>query len=622
MLPGGTAFVNGQPQPAKDWRLGFALADVGTVDWQVSLAGARLQCAATVRQQARPGTLPALALEFPWQRDGYDTTDPAVNPFRYVFTDRGHWFPVQAFKRLESDWSLEPVCREVRMRGTNGYDLGLTHGRGQLQTRMDAARLSFLLGSGATVDVLSERDELPEYYPRFFTSDPHVDGALNEFLRTYLTSHTACPSSYEWDALKLAWVGGPIHDSFQRVVLHYTHRVDPDGFIWSRGESRGWDGSDGIKFDSRHYDGNAPWILACWRWYCWTGDKAFLAACIPTVRQATGYLLDALHGKDGLLTIDSPQHAGVKVEEMNPSASSYWDCIPAGYRDAYVNAFLAPALRAAADLEQAAGDQTRAAELRALIPKAASEFNRVFWDEGKGRYIGWVDVNGGRHDPGMTYVNTIAATCGLADAAQVRRMYRWMATEPTASGKADTFTRWQFAPRSNTQHCAEQLNRLKYDEWCEDGGAILWTAYYEIMSRARFMGADDAWGRFRQVLARFEEPDHLVGGNPLYRGEINNHGGPPGSVGVWGEFPESGIAPCAFLYAFVGVEADLAGLHVKPNLTKGLSYAGVDGLVFRGHRLKVTAYRDKVTVEWKGGKLMRPVKAGGEVLVTEGMIGT
>jgi hypothetical protein len=215
----------------------------------------------------------------------------------------------------------------------------------------------------------------------------------------------------------------------------------------------------------------------------------------------------------------------------------------------------------------------------------------------------------------MTYVNTIAATHGLADREQVRRMFRWMTEEPTASGQPDTFSRWIFAPRSNTLHCSEQRNAYSYEEWCEDGGAILWTAYYEIMARARFLGADDAWRRFRQILDRSAMPDHLVGGDPLYRGEINNHNDQRGSVGLWGDFPESGLAPCAFLYAFVGVRADQDGLHLQPRIPRSLSYVGVDGLWYRGQRLKITAYRDRVELQTPSRMIRLQYGADGSTLL-------
>jgi len=589
VMPDGEAYENDRPVDG-DRCLGCELAEIGTVDIELTLDGPSL----------RVGLGPpeaVAAIWFPWQRDGYETADAAVTPFRYLWTDSGYWFPVHAFKRLDADWALEPASQWALLRGTHGFNLRVRHGREKLLPRMDADRLSILLGDGAVIGVEPDEDSIPQWMPRFFTSDPTVDPILNEFLWTYLTSHTSCPSSYEWDTLKLAWVEGPIRESLKRVVLHYTHRIDDDGFVWSRGESRGWDGGDCSEFDSRHYDGNAPFILACSRLYCWTGDRAFLDQAMPTVRKATDYLLDVLDGREGLLTIRSPQHTGIAEPKGASWPSDYFDCIPAGYQVAYINAFFLPATRAASGLEQEVGDATRAAELASVSERITSAFNQTFWDDAAGRYIGWVDSAGGRHDPGMTHVNTIAATYGLASEPQVRRMFDWMTNQPTESGQADTFSRWVFAPRSNTRHCEEQANRYRYEDWCEDGGAILWTAYYEIMARARFLGADDAWRRFREILGRFAEPDHLVGGNPLYRGERNNHSGPPGSVGVWGEFPESGIAPCAFLYAFVGVDADVSGLTIHPNLPTGLDYVGVDGLCWRGQRLKITAYRDRVTVE-------------------------
>jgi hypothetical protein len=617
---GGEAYLDGAPLPGHDRRLGYALADVGVVDWEVRAQGATLHISGTVREQAVPGSAPCLALELPWEQAGYDTTRPEVTPFRWVATDGGYFLPVQAFKRLERDWSLEPACQWARVAGTGGYDLKLTPATTYLKPRMSADRICFLLAPGARAEALPPSAEPPAELPRFITSDPALNGPLNEFLHAYLTSHGSCPSGYEWDALKLCWVPGPIHDSLQRVIEHYTYRQDPDGYIWSRGESRGWDGGDASAFDSRHYDSNPPYILACWRWYCWTGDRGFLERVLPTVTRATDYLLDAMHGREGLLTIDSPKHNGVCGEGHTPWPSSYWDCIPAGYRDAYINAFYAPALHAAAELERAGGDAARADGLEALVARAREAFNATFWDDARGRYVGWVDADGGRHDCGMTYVNTMAATYGLASGDQVRRMFRWMTDEPTASGQPDTFTRWLFAPRSNTEHCSEQYNRLKYDEWCEDGGAILWTAFYELMARCEYLGPEDAWTRLEQVLGRFSEGDHLVGGNPLLHGEINNHGGPPGSVGVWGEFPESGVAPCAFLYAFVGVSADVAGLHIRPAVPQGLDWVGVEGLSYHGHRLRVEAHRGLVVLAEGGRTLALAVPPSGEVAVTEEML--
>ncbi|MCE5200138.1 hypothetical protein LLG39_14305 [bacterium] len=617
--PGGTGFISGQARADKDFVFGYSLADVGVIDWDVRLANRDLRFSFTVREQAVKGFTPALAISLPWRLEGFDTSNPAFTPFKYLTTDSGYWMPVEAFKRMESYWVLRPDCNWARLRGTRGYDLKIEHNRKLFDANMKSDQMNILLGQDSRIEVLPTSDVLPDYFPRFFTSDAKTNDVLNRFMLTFMFRHTSCPSTYEFDALKLAWVGGPIHDSFENVVKFFTNRVDEDGYIWSRPNSRGWDGTDSLTIDHRHFDPNVNWLLACWDIYSWTGDKAFLDSVSPTVRKATDFLLNSMDGRSGILTINSPQHTGVCVPKGTSWSSCYFDCIPAGYRVAYINAFYAPALRASAGLERAAGNEARAAELEKIAVVAKEQFNKTFWDDDKGRYISWIDSTGAKHDWGMTYVNTIAATYGLADQQQANRMYDWMETEPTASGVPDTFTRWVFAPRSNTSHCSDQANNYKYDEWCEDGGAILWTAYYELMSRARYFGPDNAWARFKQILNRYDMPDHLVGGNPLYKGEIDNRGDGtygPGAVGVWGEFPESGLVPCAFLYGIVGARADAEGLHIHPSLPSEIKYAGVDGLMYRGHKLKITSFPTHVKVEWSGKQLDLPVPPGGEVTLT------
>ncbi len=615
----GTAFFNGAAQPSKDMVFGYTLADVGVMDWGVRTDADKLICTYELRQQAISGFTPSLSISFPFERDGYDTTNLALTPFRFLITDSGCWFPIEAFKRNESDWNLKRAGKGARLCGTRAYDLTITHQRSGLEPHMEPSRLHLLLGNEATVQVSAKSDKLPDIFPRFFVSDRRISDILDRFMKTFLFWNTSCPSTYEFDALKLSWVGGPAHDGFRNVVEYFTNRCDDDGYIWSRPNSRGWNG-DSPTNDTRHFDNNCPFILACWDLYVWSGDREWLSRVMPTVRKAVNYLLHGMDGKRGVLTIDAPQHSGITEPKGNTNPSNYFDCIPTGYRDAYINAFFAASLRAAADLERAAGDAHRAGELDAYAMVAKRAFNRVFWDDAKGRYISWVDANGQRHDSGMSYVNTIAATYGLADKQQVVRMYRWMQTEPTSSGKADTFSRWVFAPRSNAIHCSEQANALKYDEWCEDGGALLWTAYYEIMSRVNHLGADNAWHRFKQILERYNKPDKLVGGNPMYYGEIDNRGDGvygPGSVGLWGEFPESGLAPCAFLYGFVGVRADHAGLYIKPNLPTELQYAGVENLVYCGKRMKITVYRNRVVLEWDGRRMERGAAPGKGITFTK-----
>jgi hypothetical protein len=133
-----------------------------------------------------------------------------------------------------------------------------------------------------------------------------------------------------------------------------------------------------------------------------------------------------------------------------------------------------------------------------------------------------------------------------------------------------------------------------FDSQVQNGGATLFLSYYDIMARTRYLGADNAWKRFTEILDRYSKPDHLCGGTPLFMGEVAQ-GGPglsSGSVGTEGEFPESGLVPVSFLYAFLGIDSDIAGLKIRPNLPKALTYAGVRNLRYRGrmYDIRVTNY--------------------------------
>jgi hypothetical protein len=602
----GTAVTDGQPVPAGDRVFSFQLADEGEMDWSVELDGDSLRISQRIVNHACDKHQPSLALSLPWQKDGFDTADPRITPFKQIVTDTGYFLPVEAFKRLSWDWALDVGSKEALVHGSYGYNLRLAHGRSLFAARMDSDRIHLLLGNDARVAVLTGPNPMPDYFPRFFCSDESLNERLNRFLWTFQFSHTSTPCTFNFDAAKLCWTSSPIRDSFKRVMLHFTHTMGEDGYIWSRGESRGWDGSNDLGL----FENNSAWIMACWRMYCWTGDREMLDAAMPTVRKAIAFQLEKLRGREGLLALSDPRYSGIPSSSR---ACNYFDCLPTGGLDAYLNTFWLPTLQAAAELERETGNKSRADELEAIVPLARKRFNETFWDETKGRYISWIDTAGIRHDCGMTYVNTMAAVHGLAERGQVEKMFRWMTTEPTHSGQADTFSRWIFAPRSNTIHCSEQRNKYPYDEWCEDGGAILWTAFYEIMARACYLNPDDAWKRYGEILDRYAMPDHLVGGNPLYRGEVNNHSGDLGSVGLWGDFPESGLAPCAFLYAFLGLRADSSGLYMQPRLPSGLSFAGVEGLSYRGRTLAITAWKDRIEVRSKDGARTIEYKPGAEV---------
>lgn len=182
-------------------------------------------------------------------------------------------------------------------------------------------------------------------------------------------------------------------------------------------------------------------------------------------------------------------------------------------------------------------------------------------------------------------------------------------------GPADIYSRWVFAPRSTTRRNNYWffLNNLNtpWEHQVQDGGAILYTSGFDVMARARYRSADDAWARMTAILDRWNEPDHLSGGTPLFRGESTVDSGTNStSVGTDIPFPESGLAPASFLYAFVGVEAEPDGLVFTPNLPSALGHVGVRNLYWHGKRFEVRVTRDTITVQGSGVAVTKSYKPG------------
>ncbi|MDQ2732828.1 MAG: glycoside hydrolase family 116 protein, partial [Armatimonadota bacterium] len=384
--------------------------------------------------------------------------------------------------------------------------------------------------------------------------------------------------------------------------------IEPDGYVHTWDGMIGWPFPANPPYDTRHFDSNARFILACWRYYLWTGDRTFLQSQAERLRRSMRYQLEVLHGTDGLIVTASKDVTG----RHGGLGDNYWDILPFGHLDAYVNAVFYASLEAMAGIQKSLGEPSLV-DYTALRKKVHEQYDATFWDEGAGRFIGCVDVDGKRHDYGFTFVNLEALYYGLGDREKARRIYHWMESEPTSTGKADTYSQWIFAPRANTIHnpqwdekgskergavrpwWAAGWRGTPYGDQCQDGGAILYTSYFDLMVRLRYFGVENAWKRFKEIMDRYGLPDRLCGGSPLFRGEIPQQDS-PGSVGLDLPFPESGLVPCFFLYGILGVQPETDGLHINPQLPHALSTAGVHSVDWNGKRIAIDVRGGKVRV--------------------------
>lgn len=624
---------------------------IGSGDLTFTLHGSTMRVTARIHQT---GSAPA-ALGWTWQtswtKHGYDVTPRAGVVFSRFFSDNQRYMPVEQLKRRSDAGLSFDGCRWIEMDGSLDADMRIQSPGLHLDWGMTPSTLSLRFstpevrapdGAASSWDLLAlpYRDQVPAEFPRFTCSDAALQKDLNRFWWERAFTYPAPAGNaawFEWLALERAPYAGPLREG--QVNQLRTYPIDQDGYVHTWGSLEGWPFPSSPPYDTRHSDTNARFILACWRYYLFTGDRDFLRSQAARLRKAMQFQLDAMHGKDGLILAVSKDITG----RHRAIGDNYWDILPFGHLDAYVNIVFYASLTAMQQMDSILGE-TPLIDYGALRRKTHRRYDDVFWDEAAGRYIGCVDADGVRHDYGFTFVNLEALYYGLGDVAKARRIYHWMEHGITSSGKADTYSRWIFAPRANTIHNPEWTDSrpggkiresdararrtpevpatahstppwwmfgwhgTPYGDQCQDGGAILYTSYYDLMTRLRHSGIENAWGRFMKIMGRYRLPDRLCGGDPLYLGEHPQQEN-PGSVGLDLPFPESGLVPCFFLYGVVGVEAAPAGLLIRPHLPRGLSYAGVEGINWHGRTYSIRVTRSVVEVRrtggWKNGAIRR-----------------
>lgn len=582
----GRAYVDGNPVEG-DRFIRLTYCNLERVDVLLSLEGNTLTL--------QPAKELACGIKFitPWERDGYDVS---ASPFYAFFSDRPQYIPIHQFKRRFShDFGIQ-ANEYLTARGQGDFHIRFLQPKGTINFTMDADQMTLHFPrSSLRMECNKGKGDVPSFFPRFYSSSPQLDEVLNEFLWERALSYppqTGSPDWMEWLSLILNWMDLPGYLQQKKVYL-LNYKMDPDGYVWTWGNQRCWPFPPCDRYDARHFTTNSNFILACWRYFAWTHDLEFLRANIDRIRRAMEWQLTYCKGEEGLFIDNSPDHDGT----TKGVHSNYWDDIPFGYKSAYENIYFYASLNAMAQLEEVVRKESIRGQVagrspeyyRELARRVKENYDLTFWNEEAGRYIGCVDITGAKHDYGFTYVNMEALTYGLGDEVKAKRIYHWMENDPS-----DTY-KYKFAPRANTLDCSgwwylegkAEIPAQPFDTHLENGGAILYTSFYDLMARAKYLGADNAFRRLWEILDRYQKPDKLCGGSPLYYGEVNGW-----QVGTDIPFPESGLVPCAFLYAFLGIDADINGLRIAPNLPSALSYAGVRNLVYRGLPLDIKVTRD------------------------------
>ena len=380
--------------------------------------------------------------------------------------------------------------------------------------------------------------------------------------------------------------------------------------------------------DTRHPITNSNYLQGCHDYFCWTHDLDFLRQNIGLMRQALEFALrefrvrDEKHvhvtwvGHDGRSGLTKGKQGQNTPRPGLGVGNNYWDLLPFGGHDALATISLAHALRNQIALEQAitrhpewnippdvAPPDTSA--LSRLADEIRTDFQTRFWNQERGRFVGWIDATGQVYDYGFSFVNLEAIHCGLASDEQAQQIFAWLDGRREVAGDtsrgADIY-HWRFAPRATTRRNIDTYvwawtspESVPWGDQVQDGGGVLGFSYHDIMARLKTNGPDDAWRRLREIATWFREVQAEGGYRAYYakpgRGKLQG-GGTAGGLGLDQEFLESVLVPQVLLQGFLGFHPTPEGYTLQPRLPRDWPSLTITGIRLRDDVLDITAHAD------------------------------
>ena len=369
--------------------------------------------------------------------------------------------------------------------------------------------------------------------------------------------------------------------------------------------------------------------------------------------------LDFFSGHNGIGTTINPD-GSVTTHPGEGVASSYWDTLALSEINLESNAYFYTCLQQMAQLEAYCEENSIAieevsiknrvigeapvayrydsAKLYALAEQVHAKFSEDIqpvleadgrytnegglWNPETGRFaLGINEATGEIVDHGYVLFNEQAIIAGLGTDAQRLCVMQWINGDRIVEGDLSTgedIYFYEFAPRFTTDDCLSQFNfclaELNFGEesaWktygslfsrqVQNGGAVLWASYYDIVARAQVLGTDNAYTRIEEIASWYNKvKDNTEGegtsffenyyyhlenygetaGEGFYKRQAANVEG-AGALGLDSEFLENVILVRAVPDALFGMKSLSADVvSFTHNLPEKLSFLRLDNLRF------------------------------------------
>lgn len=487
-------------------------------------------------------------------------------------------------------------------------------------------RFLLLLAVLPVLTLTSARAQAPQYQ----TDQPSVTRALNDFwalqglgrttggVKANWSALLGSSDWYEWNGLKVNWTDDAVDKAAQRDLLLKTN-IDgisapgawPAGYVWPSNGSRFW------LCPHEHFDQMPRFVCAVYDDYVWSRDVTFLRTMRPPIEAVMGYMVGAMGGRNGL-----PRCPGVYTGLANSGPNTtYMDCYREGGEVTWIAEGYYTALWDMAALETALGDRAQAAAYARQARRFPARFRAKLWNPETRRYAGWRDSGGALHDYGFTYLNVEALARGLGGASDASQIFDWLdngAARPALMGghigSTDIY-QCVVAPRSNTLPIPDadwdfwsvskalRTSTMGYGALVEDGGAMLWVNYYDVLARLKWLDADSAWRRCADMLYRVQgdpprftesatRPTNVYGENYLEVGPADG--------------PENGLSGTLPLLGFMGVRAGPDGLDCAPDLPTALLSLTSRAVHFGASAYDIRVERGRVVADAAGETFTAP----------------
>ena len=311
-------------------------------------------------------------------------------------------------------------------------------------------------------------------------------------------------------------------------------------------------------FDTRHSNNNSIFISSLRQDYDYTGDIEFVKQNITKARKAVNFYMQMydearrLNDQAYLVGHDSDKTSMDKSKRTAMTLSNgYWDISFMTRFDFQSNMYFYKALTDLAYLEdillrngvsvdkKAATVKTAdrnfnhgtsdyaytSADLKKIASDVLTELRKTtndgdktgFWSEETGRFVGgYSEADEKWYDLGYVMWNLEAIYYGIATEEQAKSIMDWISGERIVEkdqygSQGEDIYFFEFAPRVNTYSEEDRydlsiFNGSYANSECEygvtqvqNGGAIMYVTFFDLMARMNTYGADNTYGRLNAI---------------------------------------------------------------------------------------------------------------------------